>query len=389
MTKTVVILGAGWAGLPLAHKLLKYTVPKVKEGLKVILVSPDDHFFWNVAATRGVIPGAISDEQLFLPIQPGFNRYDSHSFEYIQGKAESLNPESSTVDIVQNDGKRSSLSYTYLVIATGSKLRHNLPFKAIGSHKETLEALHNLQGKIKAAQSIVIAGGGPTGVETAGEIAAAYGSKKKITLVVGGDHVLQASKVLPGVSQSVEKDLRKLGVELVHKAKVEEEFVQAEGKIGTKVRLSNGDTITADLYMLLIGGQVNNEFIPQTLLDADGNLNLDKTMRVKGTDNIYGIGDIGNLEVKQLTVTDAQIIYLADTLDKVLTGQSSEVKEYKPSAKLMVFIALGKKYGAGQIGGWSLTGLFSWLVTYVKGRYLFVDTAPDYVNGKKLRHASM
>ena len=74
MAKTVVILGAGWAGLPLAHKLLKYTLPKLeaKDGLKVILVSPNSHFYWNIAAVRGVIPGAIPDEQLFLPIEPGF-----------------------------------------------------------------------------------------------------------------------------------------------------------------------------------------------------------------------------------------------------------------------------------------------------------------------------
>lgn len=45
MVKTVVVLGAGWAGLPLAHKLLKYTVPKVRDKLKVVLVSPNTHFF--------------------------------------------------------------------------------------------------------------------------------------------------------------------------------------------------------------------------------------------------------------------------------------------------------------------------------------------------------
>ena len=68
MAKTVVILGAGWVGLPLAHKLLKYTIPKAKAGLKVIIVSPDSHFYWNIVAVRGVIPGAITDEQLFLPL---------------------------------------------------------------------------------------------------------------------------------------------------------------------------------------------------------------------------------------------------------------------------------------------------------------------------------
>lgn len=41
MAKTLVILGAGIAGLPIAHHVLKHTAPQVKGGLKVILVSPN------------------------------------------------------------------------------------------------------------------------------------------------------------------------------------------------------------------------------------------------------------------------------------------------------------------------------------------------------------
>ena len=109
-------------------------------------------------------------------------------------------------------------------------------------------------------------------------------------------------------------------------------------------------------------------------------------MRVAGTENVWGIGDVGNIEVKQLTVTDAQIIHLAAALDSVLTAEGQQVQEYKTSHKSMVFITMGKKYATGQIGGWKLWG---WLTAYVKGRMLFVDTAPDYVGGKRLRHASM
>jgi malic enzyme len=40
MGKTLVVLGAGVAGLPIAHHVLRHTVPKVKD-LKVILVTPN------------------------------------------------------------------------------------------------------------------------------------------------------------------------------------------------------------------------------------------------------------------------------------------------------------------------------------------------------------
>ena len=387
MAKTVVILGAGWAGLPLAHKLLKYTLPKVKD-LKVVLVSPNTHFYWNLAAVRGVIPGSFTDDQLFLPIQPGFAQYPDSSFQFILGKASSIDPDSNLVKIIKNYGVETSFTYDQLVIATGSQILSDLPFKPVGTHEETIQSLHSLQEQIGAAKSIVIAGAGPTGVETAGEIAAHYGATKEITLIIGGDHVLEASKVLPSVSQTVERDLHKLGVKLVRNAKVESTQVSEKGDGNnskqTTITLLNGTTIVADLYLPLFGVKLNTSFVPANFLDSTGSMIIDKTMRVTGTKNIWGIGDVGNLEPKQVTVIDTMIIHMSAALDAVLTG-TGEVKEYK-LGKPMIFISLGKKYGTGQIGGWKLWGF---LVTYVKGRNIFVDTAKQYVDGKALRHAAM
>ena len=389
-TKTIIILGAGWAGLPLAHKLLKYTLPKTP--IKVILISPNTHFYWNVAAARGIIPNAIPDSKLFFPIEEGFRRFPANTFDFVPGKATGINVEGSTVEVLRNDGRTAVLGYDQLVIATGSQMRSDLPFKPLGKHEETLEALHTLQDQIKAAKSIVIAGGGPTGVETAGELAAGYDIEKQITLVIREEHVLHASQALPSVAQAVEQDLQKLGVKLLRNAKVEStKTTDANVKEGmgapqTKVRLRNGQTVTTDLYLPLFGIKLNTSFVPSHLVDLSGNLTLEKTMRVRGTTNIWGIGDVGNLEPKQLTVTDAQIIHLASALDTVICKSEKEAKEYKLGNKKMIFITMGKKYAAGQIGGWRLWG---WIVAYVKGRFLFIDTAPDYTNGKRLRHASI
>lgn len=390
MGKTIVILGAGWAGLPLAHKLLKYTLPKIKGGLKVFLVSPNSHFYWNVAAVRGVIPGTITDEQLFLPIEPGFAQHSADNFEFVLGKAKNLDAERNIVEVARNDGSQCSLPYDQLVIATGSQILSNLPFKPVGTYEETLVALHSLQKQIDDAKSIVVAGAGPTGVETAGELAATYGNKKNITLIIGGEHVLQTSNVLPSVHQVVERDLQKLGVKLVYSAQVkgvETTAKEGQGEIAqTTLKLSNGSNLVADLYLPLFGVQVNTGFLPRNLLDSAGNLNQEQTLRVLGTKNVWAIGDVGNIETKQLTVTDAQIIHLSAALDSVLTGDDRQVREYKPSSKKMIFITMGKKHAIGQIGGWKLWG---WMVSYVKGRMLFVDTAQGYVDGKHLRHASM
>ncbi|KAM0448295.1 hypothetical protein ACHAQK_000276 [Fusarium lateritium] len=381
MAKTVVILGAGWAGLPLAHKLLKHTVPKVPD-LKVILVSPNSHFFWNVAATRGIIPDAIPDHQLFLPIKPGFDQYPSENFEFILGKADGIDADSNKVHITSNDNIGRDINYDELVIATGSRLASGLPLKPVGSHQDTMSAWKQLKSQVGDAKSIVVAGAGATGTEVAGELAARYGPSKDVSLIISGEQPLEGA--LGSVRASAERDLKTLGVKLIYKTRVNEVNKSPNGQ-STELRLSNGTTLTTDLYLPLHGIKLNTSFVPRAFLDSSGNIKLDIKMRLAGTKNIWGIGDVGNIDPKQLTITDNQIIHLATALDGTLTGQK-DIKAYEPAEKKMIFVSLGKKYATGQIGNWRL---FSFLVSYVKGRRLFVDTAEGYVGGKHLRHASM
>lgn len=383
MVKTVVILGAGWAGLPLAHKLLKYTLPKTS--LKVVLVTPNTHFFWNVAATRGAIPGEIPDTSMFLPIAPGFNQYTTENFELVLGLAEGIDKAGSSVHITTNDGEQKIISYDQLVIATGSRVSSGLPFKLIGTYKETVDAWHSLQDQIRGASSIVIAGGGPTGLEVAGEIAARYGAKKNVTLILSSAKPLaNHAGISASVQNVLDSDFTNLGVKVLRNTKVESaEGGSSDGK--WSLTLSDGSTLDADLYLPLHGIQVNTSFVPRELLDDRGNVKQDKTMRVEATENIWAIGDVGNTEPKQLTLTDAQINHMADALDATLTGERP-VGEYKPANKTMIFLSLGKKYATGQIGNWRLWG---WTVAWVKGRNLFVDSSQDYVAGKRLRHGSL
>ena len=172
-------------------------------------------------------------------------------------------------------------------------------------------------------------------VETAGELAARYGSEKEVPLIIGAAHALQGSRgILPSVFKTAESDLEKLGVKLVRKARVKDVQTDAKGdeaaSLQTTLTMSDGSTISADLYMPLFGVQVNTSFLPASLLDGSGNVVLEKTMRVAGTTNVWGFGDVGNLEVKQVTVVDAQIIHLSSTLDLVLTEQEEKVKDYTP-----------------------------------------------------------
>jgi NADH dehydrogenase FAD-containing subunit len=400
MSQTVVILGAGFAGLPLAHRLLKTSLPKT--GLKVVLVSPNSHFLWNVAAPRGIIPGEISEDELFIPIAPTFEKYTADEFEFVLGAAESIEPKRNTVHVRLSscdssniigdgqpgtDGAATSVVYDHLIIATGSRLISSLPLKSLGTHEVTLARLRDLQTQIEAAKSIVIAGGGPTGVEVAGELAAKYGDSKRITLVENSECVLYDA--MPAVRTTAEKDLVKLGVKLVYNNRAtlgsHINDVDPEDAGRVVIQLSKGGSLIADLFLPLYGVVVNTSFVPSEFLDWEGNLKLQPDMRVIGANNVWGIGDVGNLDPKQLIVLDAQILHLQTALEAVITG-SAEPRPYQPGQKPMRLFSMGRRHGTGHYGKWRMPGL---AVSLIKGRKLFVDYAPGYASGRALMGASV
>ncbi|TEA12241.1 Oxidoreductase ptaL [Colletotrichum sidae] len=379
MVKNVVILGAGYAGLGIAHKLLKYTQPKVKD-LKVTLVSPSTHLYWNCAAVRGLIPGEFSDDTLFNQIKPGFDKYPQDAFDFVLGKATSFDPATNTVQVETNEGLK-SIEYAELVIATGSNLASNIPFKTIGTHEETLAAWHSLQSEVKAANSIVISGAGATGVETAGELGQAYGATKQITLIVDGDAPLPG--LLPKLGQIATKSLHSLKVKLVTNARVTEADTAGATKT---IKLSNGETLTADLYLPLFGVRPNTSFVPEHLLDGQGSLKLKHDLRVDGLRNVWGAGDAGNLEAKQLMRAEGQALHLADNLDAVLTGQEAKVKDLKLTSKPQIFVTIGKKKATGQFNTMKLPGF---IVSAAKAKTFFTEKGPGLVAGKNIARASI
>lgn len=192
--RNVVILGGSYAGVSIAHRILKQAAknPAGIAPFKITLVSPDTHFYWSMASPRGILPGQLADDQLFQPIAAGFKHYPGSQFEFILAHATSLDVDGKTVTISESDGlsngigdavDQRELDYDYLILATGSRTRNDTPLKGLGSTDKTKAALHDFQKRIEKAKTIVVAGGGVTGVEVAGELGFQYGRQKEILLV--------------------------------------------------------------------------------------------------------------------------------------------------------------------------------------------------------------
>jgi NADPH-dependent 2,4-dienoyl-CoA reductase/sulfur reductase-like enzyme len=192
--KNIVILGGNFGGVSTAHRILKQAA---KTGpFKITLVSPESHFYWSLASPRAIIPGQITDDELFQPTAVGFNQYPSSQFEFILGSAETLDVASKEVEISGPTGRR-TLGYDFLILATGSRIDGDVPFKGRGSTEATKDALHAFQARVEEAETIVVAGAGATGVEVAGELGFEYGLQKEIILVSLASHFGVPVYVIP------------------------------------------------------------------------------------------------------------------------------------------------------------------------------------------------
>lgn len=241
MSKTVVILGAGLTGLPLAHYILKHYADKFD--LKVMLVSRSNEFYWNIVAPRAVIPNQLGDEKVLYSIPEAFAHYPPHRFEFVLGTAEKWDPYKSSVNVALDDGNRRDVQYDTIIVATGSDYNDNMPWKSLDSAQKTRAALASMRANIAKAESIVIAGGGPTGVELAGELGYEYAttSRKKVTLIMTDTQPLD-SRLMVSTRLATRKELEKLNANIIADTKVTKSSVDTKG--GYALELTHRDDTT-------------------------------------------------------------------------------------------------------------------------------------------------
>lgn len=175
MAKEIVIVGGGFAGVNLAKKLSN------KEGIHVTLVDKNNYNFFSPLLYQ-VATGFIEVSNITYPFRKLFSGKENISFR--MASLEKILPEEKIV--ILNNGQ---LTYDELVIATGTEsnyfgienIRKNgIPMKTIDDAVNLLNAILQKTEEATLVEdpderakltTIVIAGGGPTGVELAGMLA--------------------------------------------------------------------------------------------------------------------------------------------------------------------------------------------------------------------------
>lgn len=341
--KKVVVIGGGVAG-SLAAKSLQFISD-------LTLIDPKEYFEIPWANLRAMVEPSFAERSVI------------HHKDYLTNGnvviSKAINVKEN--EVMTADGR--SIAYDYLVIASG----HKDLFPE--SRAERLKQYQSENEKIKSSQSILIVGGGPTGVELAGEIVVDF-PEKKVTLVHNGTRLLEV--LGPKAANKTLDWLTSKKVEVKFNQKVNLSNI-SEGSRGYTT--SAGETIKADSHFLCIGKPLASEWLKETVLsdslDEFGRLTVDANLRIKGFKNVFAIGDITDLkEMKQGYLAQKHSAVVAKNIKILMSGENEDkLSTYEPTSKAIAIVTLGRCNAVAEFPFLTLSGFIPGLI---KSKDLFV-----------------
>lgn len=369
--KTIIIIGAGFAGLNLAKRL-----DRNKYRIKIIDRNNFHAFpplFYQIASS-GLVAGDIS-----FPLRRELRKLPG--ITYHMGHVKQIDILNKTVATSYE-----TLNYDILVIAAGTtnnyfgndKLAETVfgiktINEAIHTRDEILDRLEraaicNDPERKKQLLSFLVVGGGPTGVEIAGAI----GEMKrfvlpreypelspddlKITLVEGSDSIL--STMGKDCGTKAEKDLSSLLVE-VRKSTFVKDY---QDKI---VTFADGTKEYWETIIWTAG--VKGETmpgIPDDAIGRGGRILVDEFHRMKGHDDIYAIGDISLMQTEESPNGQPQVAPAAIQHAKNLARNLNSDKPPRPFRYFDKgsMATIGKHRAVARFGKMIFSGFIAWLM---------------------------
>jgi len=180
--KRVVVVGGNIAGINAAQELEKL-------GFSVTILEPRNFGWIPFSAFRASVAsdGDAWAKRMTVPLDRILKRG-----KFVRGLATGVDKVAKTLSYTPHEGgEPRSLNYDYLVIATGA--RFAAPFNPIGvDAKGARAALGDLRRSVNGAKRIIIVGGGPSGIELAGELRDAS-DLSEITILHSGSTLLSGA----------------------------------------------------------------------------------------------------------------------------------------------------------------------------------------------------
>lgn len=292
MKHKIMIIGAGFGGMWAAVSATRLFNIHGYQDVEVTVLAPQAELRIR---PRFYEPDAHT---LVAPIDALFDALD---IKFIQGTASSINVEEKSVDYRDASGMEQRVGYDKLVLASGSSLatpsiqgvaEHAFDVDQLEQAVRLEQHLTSLAGlaESKGRNTVVVAGGGFTGIETATEMPARLrkilGEQANIEVIIVDRSTEIGASMGAEISRSIAEACEELGVKWRLKSSVV--AVDEHGVV-----LDDGQRIEAKTVVWTTGVRADSltSQIPGKQ-DALGRLHVDSNLAVIGQRDIYATGDV-------------------------------------------------------------------------------------------------
>jgi NADH dehydrogenase len=340
----VLVLGGGFAGIGAARKLKKADV-------EVVLVDKHDYHTFQPLLYQ-LATGLLESTAVGHSLRDLVKNQDNATIHKTPITAIDLGAKE-----VRFDGL-ATITYDYLVIALGAEVNffgtqgaaeHAFPMytlpDAVRLKNHVLERWEaaDKNGDLvdDGALTVVVVGGGPTGVETAGAVAELYRDnfvkdypslsqeKARIVLVEAGDEIFAMFK--PNLRDYAREALEKRTVEVVT-------GVSVQSVSQTRVTLSSGEVIPA--HTLIWGAGLRGNSLVQSLgleLQRGDRIGVGPDLELPGHPGVYVVGDIAAIPDSKTQEVLPQLgsvalqsgEHVGDSIARVVAGKQAKPFAYR------------------------------------------------------------
>ncbi|EOX8526275.1 NAD(P)/FAD-dependent oxidoreductase [Salmonella bongori] len=292
MHKHILIVGAGFSGMWAALSAARLVNNHQNKNIQITVIAPQPELRVRPRFYENAV------ETLVAPLQPLF---DSTGIHFLSGTVQHILPDTKEVSWTDACGETHISRYDRLVLASGSHVDRSQVTGA-RTHAFDLDQLESAvvlenhlkdlayQADSEARNTVVVCGGGFTGIEMAlelpGRLRDILGADAKTRVVVVERGPIPGARYSEALRNIIIEASAELGVEWLVNTEVES--VNASG-----VTLKNGQTLASQTVIWTVGVQASALTAQiDAPRDRQGRLQVNTELQVPGYEDIYATGDV-------------------------------------------------------------------------------------------------
>ncbi|WP_298035994.1 FAD-dependent oxidoreductase [uncultured Desulfuromonas sp.] len=347
MAKVLLLVGGGHAHLSVLAGLKKV----VRGGHRAILVSPGDYHYYS-----GMGPGVLAGT--YRPAQARFHlrrMVQERGGVFLKGEAVGIDPERRTVRLASGE----ELGYDVVSFNVGSEVVADR-LEAAGEAVVPVKPITNLpaarrrilEGLAQGPLRLVVVGGGPAGLEVAGNLwRLGQAGRGRLGITLASAHGLLYG-FPPRAGTLARNSLAARGIRVLEGERVLK-------VAGGQALLSGGSTVPCDIAILAAGIRPPSLFGTSGLpVGPDGGLLVNDYLQSVAFPEIFGGGDCIHFQPRPLARVGVYAVrqnpILFHNLRAALGGGA--LRPFRPQKDYMLIFNLGDGRGILRRKGWVWDG---------------------------------